>query len=57
MVFCIQNSNFSTRIAGLYVSQPSSDFFHAKQGLLDQNYKYLQVPDFACSFVKEKQRA
>ena len=31
-------------------------FFHAKQRLLDQNYKSLWVPDLTCRFVHEKQR-
>ena len=30
---------------------------HAKQRLLEQNYKSLWVPDFDCWFVKAKQRA
>ena len=36
----------------------SSDlwFLHAKQGLLEQNYKFLLVPDLTCRFVHEKQR-
>ena len=29
---------------------------HAKQGLLDQNYKSLWVPDLTCRFVHAKQR-
>ena len=32
-------------------------FLHSKQRLLDQNYKSLLVPDFACWFVNAKQRA
>ena len=80
MVFCIQNSAFSTRIASLYGSQPSSVvfalktaplapelqvsmgpsphlyFLHAKQRLLDQNYKSLWVTDLTCRFVHAKQR-
>ena len=31
-------------------------FLHAKQRLLDQNYKSLWVPDLTCRFVHEKQR-
>ena len=30
MVFCIQNEDFSTRIAGIYGSQPSSEVFACK---------------------------
>ena len=80
MVFGIQNSDFSTRIASLYGPQPSSAVFafktatlppellvsmglsphlwllHAKQRLLDQNYKSLWVPDHTCRFVHAKQR-
>ena len=79
MVFGIQNSDFSTRIASLYRSQPSFavfafktatllpqllvsmgprphlGFLHAKQRLLDQNYKSLWFPDFTCRFVHSKQ--
>ena len=98
MVFCIQNGDFSTRIAGLYGSQPSSEVFacktatfgselqvsmgpshhlwfcafktatevlvsmgpspqlrilHAKQRLLDQNYKSLWVPALTCGFCMQ----
>ena len=80
MVLGIQNSGFSTRIASLYGSQPSSALFafktatlapellvsigpsshlwflHAKQRLLDQNYKSLWVLDHTCRFVQTKQR-
>ena len=56
MVFCIQNSDFSTRITSLYGSQPSFVVLHGKQRLLDQNYKSLRVPGFACYFVHSKQR-
>ena len=31
-------------------------FLHAKQRLLEQNYKSLRVPDFTCRFVHAKQR-
>ena len=31
-------------------------FLHAKQGLLDQNYRSLWVPDLTCRFVDTKQR-
>ena len=31
-------------------------FLHAKQRLLDQNYKSLWVPDLTCLFVLAKQR-
>ena len=30
-------------------------FLHAKQRLLDQNYKSLWVPDLTCRFVLAKQ--
>ena len=30
---------------------PHLCFFHAKQRLLDQNYKFLWVPDLTCPFV------
>ena len=33
-----------------------SGVVHAKQRLLDQNYKSLWVPDIACCFVHAKQR-
>ena len=31
-------------------------FLHAKQRLLDKNYKSLWVPDLTCRFVHAKQR-
>ena len=31
-------------------------FLHAKQRLLDQNYKSLWVPDLTCRFMHAKQR-
>ena len=81
VVLCLQNNVISTRKTSLSGSQPSSVVFAckttplgpeyqvsrghclhlwfllAKQRLLDQNYKSLCVPGFACSFVHEKQLA
>ena len=31
-------------------------FLHAKQRILDKNYKYVWVPDLTCPFVHAKQR-
>ena len=31
-------------------------FLHAKQRILEQNYKSLWVPDLTCRFVRAKQR-
>ena len=36
---------------------PHQWLLHAKERHLDQNYKSLWVPDFACCFVNAKQRA
>ena len=36
--------------------RPHLWFFHAKQRLLDQNNKYLWVPDMTCRFVNAKHR-
>ena len=73
----MQNSDFSTGVASLYGSQPSSVvfacktatlapelqvsmgpsphlwFLHAKQRLLDQNYKSPRVPDPTCRFCMQ----
>ena len=55
VVLCMQNSVISTRMTSLYGSQPSSVVFvHAKQRLLDQNYKSLWVPDLICDFLHDK---
>ena len=37
-------------------SRPHLWFMHAKQRLLEQNYKSLWVPVLTCCFVQEKQR-
>ena len=47
---CMQNSVLTTRITSLYRSQHSSVVLHAKQRLLDQNYKSLWVPALICGF-------
>ena len=78
--FCMQISDFSTRISSLYRSQTSTmvlafktswlapellvsmgpiphlSFLHAKQRLLDQNFKSLLSPDLTYGFLHAKQR-
>ena len=46
----MQNSVISTRNTSLYVSQPSSVVLHAKQRILDKNFKSLWVPALICGF-------
>ena len=56
VVLCMKNIVINTRISSVYVSQSSSVAFACKQRILDQNYKYLWVPDLTCRFVHAKQR-
>ena len=44
MVFCIQNSAFSTRIASLYGSQPSSVVFACKTATLGPESQVSKGP-------------
>ena len=57
VIFCMQNSVPSIKIASLCGSQPLSVVYACKQRLLDQNNKSLWVPDFTCNFLHAKQRA
>ena len=53
-------SKTATLARGLQVSMGPSPhlwILHAKQRLLDQNYKSLWIPDFAYRLVNAKQRA
>ena len=57
MVFCIQNSDYSTRIASLYGSQTSPvDLWMQNSVLIIQNDAFLLLPDLTCRFVRSKQR-
>ena len=57
LTFCAWKTTWL--VAELLVSMgptPHLWSFHAKQRLLDQNYKSLWVPDLTCRFVHAKQR-
>ena len=47
MVFCIQTATLAPELQVSMGPNPHLWFLHAKQSLLDQNYKSLWVPDFA----------
>ena len=49
----MQNSDFSTGIASLFGPSPLLCFLHAKQWLLDQNYKSPRVSDPTCRFCMQ----
>ena len=57
VVLCMQTTWLSSEL--LVSMGPSLHlwFLHAKEGLLDQNYNSLWVPDFVCWFENAKQRA
>ena len=53
MVFCIQNGDFSTRIAGLYVCQPSSAVFAYKTSYFGSELQVSMGPShhqWFCAF-------
>ena len=52
----MQYSVISNRIIVSMGPSPYLWFLHAKQRLLEQNYKSLWVPDLTCRFVHAKQR-
>ena len=57
MVFCIQKSDFSTRIASLFESLPSSVVLYIQNGdIMTRINSLLWVPDHICRFVHAKQR-
>ena len=56
MVLCIQNSDFSIRIACLYVSQPSSVVFEFKSATLAPELQVSTGPSPHLWFLNAKQR-
>ena len=56
VIVCLQNGVPSIRITSLYGFQPSSVVFGCKTATLEQDNKYLWVPDMKCPFVHAKQR-
>ena len=56
---CFFAFKIATLATDLQVSMGPSPhlwFFQANQRLLDQNYKFLWVPELTCHFVRTKQR-
>ena len=54
VVLCMQNSVICSRKTSLYGFQPSSMFFfHAKQRVYDQTYKFVWGPDLICGFCMQ----
>ena len=50
----MQNSVICTRMTSLYGFQPSSVFFfHTKQRVYDQTYKFVWGPDLICGFCMQ----
>ena len=54
VIVCLQNGVPSIRITSLYGFQPSSVVFGSKTATLEQDHKYLWVPDMKCPFVHSK---
>ena len=57
LFFCMQNSEFSTRITSLYCSQPSSVVFACKTANLGPELQVSMVPRPNLLFCVTKQRA
>ena len=53
---CMQNSVLQPKLIVSMGPRPHLWFLHAKQRLLDKNYKSLCVPDLTCRFVLAKQK-
>ena len=56
VIVCLQNGVPSIGITSLYGFQPSSVVFGCKTATLEQDNKYLLVPDMKCPFVHAKER-
>ena len=54
--FALKTATLAPELQVSMDPSPHLCFFHTKQGLLDQNYKSLRIPDFTCSFVNAKHR-
>ena len=56
VVLCIQNSELTAELLVSMGPSPHLWLLHAKQRLLDLNYKCLWVPDLTYGFLHSKQR-
>ena len=56
VVLCLQKMWLASELLVSMGPSPHLWFLHAKQRLLDQNYKALWVPAIICGFVYSKQR-
>ena len=55
VVYACKTVTFGSEVLVSMCPSPHLRFMHAKQRILDQNYKSLWVPHFACWFVHAKQ--
>ena len=55
VVYACKTVTFGSEVLVSMGPSPHLRFMHAKRRILDQNYKSLWVPDFACWFVHAKQ--
>ena len=56
VVFALETATLAPEFQVSMGRSPHLWFLHAKQRLLDQNYKSLWVPDLTCRFMHAKQR-
>ena len=56
VVFALKTAHFGPEFQVSMGPSRHLWFLHAKQRVLDQNYKSLWVPDLICGFVRAKQR-
>ena len=56
LVFAFKTATLAPELQVSIGPSPHLCFLHAKQRLLNQNYKSLWVPDHSCRFVHAKQR-
>ena len=57
VVFGCKTATFGLELQGSVGQRPHLLFLHSKLRLLDQNNKFLWVPDMTCHFVHVQQRA
>ena len=56
VVFAFETATLAPELQVSMGPSPHLWFLHAKQRLLDKNYKSLWVPDLTCRFMHAKQR-
>ena len=56
VLFACKTATFGSELQVSIGPSPHLCFLHSKLRLLDQNYKSVRVPDFACGFLHLKQR-